>query len=126
MKMELIVHVACCEGLDMFSSIRCGVDKMGTPSNSPRPVSPAASPMAHDQQSKSKVARKVTTQEGLYKGLGNVSISSATRAHIEAQRMMMLVEAPAAVDDALALVLCSSDWEQPGRRVPGYGLQVSN
>lgn len=51
------------------------------------------------------VARKATQGEGLYKGLGNVYVSQMARSQVEAQKMNMLVEAPAAVEDALALLL---------------------
>lgn len=51
------------------------------------------------------VARKATQGEGLYKGLGNVYVSQMARSQVEVQKMNMLVEAPAAVEDALALLL---------------------
>lgn len=71
-----------------------------------------------------KVSRKDTNYEGLFKGLGNVAVSSTTAIQVDAQKMMMLVEAPAAVDDALALVLCNSDLEPAGRRMAGFNKQV--
>ncbi|GMH43409.1 hypothetical protein BSKO_11331 [Bryopsis sp. KO-2023] len=106
-------------GLDMFSSLKRGGEGITSPTalSGSGSQTPVASPVA-------RVPRKVTNQEGLYKGLGNLSLSAATQAHMEAQKMTMLVEAPAAVDDALALVLSSSDWDQTGSRMAsGYGLQ---
>lgn len=57
------------------------------------------------------VSRKATQTEGLYKGLGSMTLPQTTKAHVEAQTMAMLVEAPAAVDDALALLLALPDTE---------------
>ncbi|KAL4426359.1 hypothetical protein ABPG77_004653 [Micractinium sp. CCAP 211/92] len=52
----------------------------------------------------SPVARRSTVIEGLYSGLGNLATPSAQPSSVEA-KMAMLVEAPAAVEDALASLL---------------------
>lgn len=111
----------------MFSNIPRGSDKkkIGTPSSAVSSVSAQSFSAVYEQTSTAtRVSRKDTNHEGLFKGLGNVAISSTTRAQVDAQKMMMLVEAPAAVDDALALVLCSSDMEPSARRMAGYNMQV--
>ena len=69
----------CLSGLDLFSA---GPDRRGP-----------------------SVSRKATRTESLYKGLGSGSLPPSTMAQVEMQKMEMLVEAPAAVDDALASLL---------------------
>eukprot|EP00803_Ostreobium_quekettii_P003946 evm.model.scf_1945.1 EVM.evm.TU.scf_1945.1 scf_1945:1899-19188(+) len=101
-------------GLDMFSiAQRSGSSHDG---QSQAAHTPRGSPMPAG-----RVPRKVTTQEGLYRGLGNMGgalSNMLTKSFVEAQKMAMLVEAAAAVDDALALLLgkpgTSDDSGGPG------------
>ena len=77
----------CLSGLDLFSA---SLDRRGS---------------SVSRSSSGFVSRKATRAEGLYKGLGSGSLPPSTMAQVEMQKMEMLVEAPAAVDDALALLL---------------------
>ena len=65
------------------------------------------------------VSRRSTVMEGLYAGLGNLTTPSMQSASIES-RMTMLVEAPAAVEDALASLLDDPDETVRNRALQTY------
>lgn len=71
-------------------------------------LSPLNTDTAGDGISAKSVGRRPTVMEGLYAGLGNLTTPSMQSSSIEA-RMNMLVEAPAAVEDALASLLDDPD-----------------
>ena len=55
-----------------------------------------------------RAPRRPTVAEGLYSGLGNLALPASREAGVEA-KMAMLVEAPAAVEDAIASLLDHTD-----------------
>ncbi|KAL4525084.1 hypothetical protein Ndes2526A_g07171 [Nannochloris sp. 'desiccata'] len=67
-----------------------------------------AGPVARKSSSRNSVDRRLTVKEGLYAGLANLESPLMNAAGVE-ERMAMLVEAPAAVEDALASLLDDDD-----------------
>jgi acetyl-CoA carboxylase/biotin carboxylase 1 len=64
--------------------------------------------VARKSSSRNSVDRRITVKEGLYAGLANLESPLMNAAGVE-ERMAMLVEAPAAVEDALASLLDDDD-----------------